>query len=259
MPVIPGNVLAPVLPDELDHGIRHLTLDIETCHGSPEVIKAAQKRWKPPSNIKDEEKIKKAREVAYKRIVERSALLDGSPIGAVCFITGATSGRIFYWVKPKKAFKKIPGADAIVTKSKTEKQMLEAIRLWLDEVAISRTVVIGHNIFGFDLPRLRAAYIRHRIPFPMLFVPEAREIGVQIYDTMTNFRKFSAERSNERYTTLDEVLDRFDIPSHMGHVDGSQIPELFKKGEVKLVVTKCYLDTLGTYRAFLLMTNQAGA
>ena len=108
MPVItPDDILAPVLPDDVADGILHLTLDIETCHASKEVIEKARKRWKPPSNIKDPAKIETAREKAYERIAERSALLDAAPIGAVCFVTGTDSGRSYYCVKPKKAFKEI--------------------------------------------------------------------------------------------------------------------------------------------------------
>jgi hypothetical protein len=258
MPVITpqkSSSLAPKIQD-MPQGVHHVCLDIETMEADKKVIDAAKARWKAPWNLKDPEKIK-AHQLAFEKSCEEdSALLDGSPVAVLCVITEKGSV-LFTCASSKKAIAAIKNIPAVIYQFKTEREMLEAARTWLDNRTRSELVVVGFNLLGFDNPRLRMAYLRNRLRLPVILQPEARDVGVEVYDVMVKFlRSFTAEKNGEKFIGLEEVMGRLDLPTFQSTLDGAAVPGYLKQGKVKEVLTKCYLDTAGTYQAFLMMTSQ---
>ncbi len=233
---------------------RIVCLDIETGHADEKYIKAEIERWEPPSNYKDPDKIEAKRAEDAVKIREKSALLDGSPIVCIAARTEKV-GRIFNGVS-KKTF---DVNHSEVIGSGNEKKMLEDFRTWLDSVTNDQTCLIGFNLLAFDLPRLRGAYMRHRLKLPKILTPRILEDERQpAVDVMRLYLKwFTAKHHNLIMISLDEVIRALELPPYKDRIDGSQVPDLIKAGKVKEVLTYCAVDTLATLQAYLLMTSSA--
>jgi hypothetical protein len=276
---------------ETPKGAKHICLDVETGHADEKDIKVAQDLWTPPSNMKTKEgleaafkaavgevakddpkrsakveklekkrddglqKIEDCRAEAMERIRTKSALLDAAPIISMAICTEAENA-VFVAAKAK-GLDKIKGMPAGVYSFKNEREMLIGIREWLDARALATTVLIGFNIVRFDLPKLRNAYLRHRLIPPQVLAPEARDSGVEVYDVMKQFVRFySPESSDSFYISQEEVTRRLGMPGHKHIVRGAEVPDLWKAGKVKEVVTYNFLDTADAYSVFLTMTGQ---
>ena len=250
-----SSVLTPVIADKNRYGARHVGFDIETGYADSQGVKLSQSFWKAPRNIKDKKALKKREKQFREKTKRNSALLDSAPIGVVSLVTERQKA-IFYCVKPKRPFSKLRGVSADLHQCADERRMMEKIGTWLDKVALPNTIVIGHNIFGFDLPKMRGAFVRHRLKLPKLINPESRYAGVECYDTMLKFRHFSTERANDRFISHEEMISRLDLPRYKDKIRGEQVPEYLKRGKVAEVAMYCYLDTISTYQAFKIMTGQ---
>lgn len=231
-----------------------ICLDIETCHASEKVIAAASESWTPPANVKDPDKIEQKRVEAMMKIREKSALLDASPIGCISART-EREGRVFNGINKKEY--KVNHSEVIPCGD--EKGMLEEFRTWLDGVTTDDTVLIGFNHISFDLPRLRAGYIRHRLKLPRILAPRLLEDERQpAVDVMRLYLKwFTAENHREIFISLDEVARGLGLPSYKDRIDGSVVPDFIKDGKIKEVLTYCAVDTMATLQAYLLMTSTA--
>lgn len=250
------------IPKKAEAGHAHTSLtpanfvcvDIETGHASEAVIKAASDAWTPPSNMKDPDKIEQRRVEALLKIRDKSALLDASPIVCISART-EKEGRIFNGINKKKY--EVNHSDVI--SSGDERGMLEAFRAWLDEVTTDETVVIGFNLISFDLPRLRGAYVRHRLRLPRILTPRLLEDERQpAVDVMRLYLKwFTAENHSEIMISLDEVVRALGLPTYKDRISGAQVPEFVREGKIKEVLTYCAVDTMATLQAYLLMISSA--
>lgn len=264
MPAIiirPTSALTPQMAATVPKAAKHICVDIETGHASEEAIELAQEFAKAAANIKDPEKIKVALEEKRAKIREKSALLDAAPIACLSIVTENEQAIFYYqgmpWPKKLKAITDIKGFEGEIFFGKDEADMLVMVRTWLDLRAVPASIFIGFNIYGFDLPKLRQAYVRHRLTLPNVLKPEAADAGVETYDVMQKFlRYFTAEKAGEFYIKLEEVEARLGLPSYKGRVSGAEVPGMVAAGKAREVLTYCYLDTLSTYAAFRAMTGQ---
>lgn len=278
----------------------YVVLDLETADAPEESIAAAIEAWKPPStaktaeeidaeaeraaatwtppaNIKDPAKIEERREAALARIEadrlaalekveerraeavarirEKAALLDASPIVCVGVQTDREAAE--FNGMDGTAFD-IGGVPAIPCGN--ERGLLVKMRDWLDARTGPRTVVVGHNIRGFDLPKLRNAFMRHSLRLPAIFAPRILE-GDQVasvVDTMKLFTAFSMEHRDDFMVSLEVVAAGLGIPRPKAVINGSDVPRLYRAGEFASILTYCAVDVACTTRAYLLMTGQAG-
>jgi hypothetical protein len=229
-----------------------VVLDIETGHADEATVKAAIDRWSPPGNMKDEEKIEAKRAEAAQRIRERSALLDGAPVICVAVRTEKVS-RVFNGLNRRSYDLK----HAQVVPAGSEKAMLLAFREWLDAATTETTALVGFNLKAFDLPRLRAAYVRHRLRLPRILAPRLFDEERQpVVDVMRLFLRFySSERNGDLMVSLDEVAERLGLPQHKHLVDGAQIPNLAAAGKIKEVLLYNSIDADATMAAYLLLAG----
>lgn len=228
---------------------RYAVLDLETGDAPAEAVEAALGAWKAPSNWKPETVEAKRAERAEK-INGKAALLDASPILCVALKTdrmavilngmSGDSHEVPGWLC-------LPCVD--------EKGLLVALRTILDTTTWPDTVVVGHNILWFDLPKLRNAYLRHRLMLPALLAP-GEELQ-PAFDSMRQIRLFSMENADERFVSLDTVARVLGIPQHKSVITGADVPRLHRDGEHAAILTYCALDAATTERAYLLMTGQA--
>ncbi len=241
--------VTPIIPQP---AAAFVVLDLETGDAPEDAIQQALDAWTPPSNIKDPAKIDARRDEADAKIRERAALLDASPI--ICVAIQTESQRLI--------FNGMPGAPDVngwmVIHCGNEHGLLRALRAWLDAHTSPETVIVGHNIRSFDLPKLRGAYIRHSLKLPAILKPRLRdETKAETVDTAALFKAFSMEHRDDFCPSLDTVAASFGIPRPKQHMSGADCPRLFREGQVQTVLTYCAVDVATTTRAYQLMAANA--
>jgi hypothetical protein len=225
----------------------YVVLDIETGSAGDDAVQQALERWRPPSNIKDESKIAERRREAETRIRERSALLDAAPI--LCIAAKTDTQAVLFDGMSQEPID-IPNWTVLPCGS--ERLMLIVFRHWLDSTATDQTSLVGHGIKHFDLPKIRAAFVRHRLRLPKSLIGEQ-----PVVDTMALFRRFSVEHGDDFFVSLDTVALSLGIERHKTAVTGADVPKFYEEGCYAEIGLYCCLDTEVTARAYLLMSGEA--
>ncbi|MDG4594201.1 MAG: hypothetical protein P9F75_00655 [Candidatus Contendobacter sp.] len=238
--------LAPLAPAAF------VTIDLETGDAPAEAIAEAIAAWKAPSNWKAETAELKRREYAEK-IIEKAALLDASPI--LCIGMQTDNARMLFNGMDDSA----PTIDGWpVVPCANERGLLIALRAWLDASATQETLIVGHNVRNFDLPKLRHAYIRHSLRLPQLLMARiGSERVAETVDTAALFKAFSMEHRDDFCPSLDTIAASFGIPRPKQHMIGADVPRLHKQGQIEAVLTYCAVDVATTTRAYQLMSCTA--
>lgn len=246
------NSDTPIAVDALPNPAKYLCLDLETDSASEEDIEAAVSAWKAPGNWKPET-VEAKRVEAGQKIREKSALLDSAPILCVSIQT-ERENIVFDGMDTDDAL--IP--DWRMIRCVDERHMLRAMREYFDIHCDEFTVIIGQNVKGFDLPKLRHAYVRHRLRLPRILEPKlAGDLANEVVDIQFLFKAFSTECREDRYIPLTRIATGLGIPLPKAHVSGADIPRLREEGECAVILTYCAIDTATTMRAFQLMTSSA--
>ena len=241
---------APVL------GIQHLCLDIENADAPKEVVDMVAGFYKPPPTYKNAKKIAAHEKASAKKLETKSALLDGAPISVLGVVT-ESSATIFHSIHSKKKILSIKDIPAEIFYFASERELLGAFREFSDPRYIPSTVIIGHNIKKYDLPKIRVGYVRNRLALPKIFTPAALEDGVRVFDTMDSFlRYFTAERAGQKFISQEEMVARLGLPGHKNRLSGAEIPGLIAQGKVEEVCAYNYLDCAEAYASYLAMTGQ---
>ena len=246
----PVNLLAEA--QAVNMGLKHFCFDIETGNAASSDINTKAQEAKMPAKAKTAQEQQAAKIEAYQKAVEKAALLDRAPIMVLCAATDA--GNVVWSCIPSKCpVKTMPGLAAEIRNFKTEKEMLVDLRDWLAERTSELTEIIGFNSRGFDLPKMRNAYIRHKLQLPALFVP-----GVNPhYDVMREYlRNYTTEFNGQLFVKLKTVQNRLGLPEYKEVISGADAPKLAAEGQDKLVIPYCYMDTMTTYLAYKFMTGQ---
>ena len=225
----------------------YAVLDCETGYPDRCAIDAALQGWKPPKNWKPETAEAKRAEMAEK-FEERSALLDAAPIlcvalktDQVAIVLNGMSADLF----------EVPGWAVMPCGG--ERGLLLALRMMLDSMSSPETVIVGHNILGFDAGKIRSAFLRHRLRLPAALF----HFDQPFFDTMRQIKHFSAEYADERYVSLDAMARVLGIPQPKLFITGADCPRLHREGRYPEICTYCCVDVATTERAYLLMTGQS--
>ncbi len=134
---------------------------------------------------------------------------------------------------------------------KTEKEVLLNLRIFLDQQTDDATTLVGWNIKGFDLRRLRFAYLRAG-----LNVPRALRVQAPVYDMMKEYVDgFSVDR--QPFVKLEVALQAFGLPNHKAQMDGSQVDVMIKAGQYDKVLAYAWADIAAETELFLRMTGQS--
>jgi hypothetical protein len=223
---------------------QHVTIDIETIAGDPTEAEASLRRtFAPNANWKPATIGERYLEALEKK-KERLALLDTAPIISVALRTEADC-RLLHW---------LPIDDQEIGGVPLERLADQRALLWrLREYllgCVQETVLVGHNLRHFDLPRLRLAMIRYglRLP-PCLADPEQ-----PTYDTMAMWRYFSLEEKT--MTSLEEALEAAGLVNHKAAMSGVDVPEVYRKGDYKTLAAYAIADVLAQDALYLWMTGQ---
>ena len=226
---------------------RFIVLDLETGDAPEEAIQAAINAWRAPSNWKPETVEAKRQEQAEK-IREKAALLDASPI--LCVGVRSDRDAVMFSGMSDPGPLDLPGWR--IESHPDERSMLDALRVWLDLFTDEMTTLAGHNVRAFDLPKLRGAYVRHRLPLPACLRPRDGQ-GQPVTDTMTLFKAFSMEHRDDFAVNLDVVCSAFGIPRPKQVISGAEVPRLHRDGRIAEILTYCCIDVDATAEAYRLM------
>lgn len=227
---------------------RYVVLDCETGDAPAEAIDAALAGWKPPKNWKPET-VESKRTEQTEKIAAKAALLDASPLLCLALKTDRMAVVLNGM---SEAPHEVPGWLCLPCVD--EKGLLMVLRTILDNTTGPDTTLVGHNILGFDLPKIRNAYLRHRLALPAILA--IGEDSQPAFDSMRHIRMFSMENADERFVPLDTVARALGIPQPKQVINGADCPRLYRDGEHAAILTYCCIDVATTERAYLLMTGQ---
>jgi len=224
----------------------YLAFDIETIAGEPTEAEewmrrtwAPNPKWKPAtigSRFLD----------AYQKKLERLALLDTAPIISLAMRTEADC-RVIHWLPIDE--QQIAGAA--LERCADQAAMLYRVQEYLDQCT-PETVLIGHNIRHFDLPKIRHAMLRRGVRLPQCLVAHDQPI----FDTMMEWNRYTLDE--RPMISLSDVLDVCGLVNHKQIAEGAMVPELYEQGEYVTILTYAVADVVAEWSLFLRMTGQAG-
>lgn len=232
--------------------VEWLAVDIETAGGRPEDAEAwMRQQWEPSKAWKPETIGNRYLEMLGKK-VERLALLDASQIIVVTVRTPLETVAVH--CMKASAIEQVEGA--FVQGYATEAEMLVALRGFMMARADDSTVICGHNIVSFDLPRLRGAFLRNGIQLPS----QLARPDLPLFDSMREFtRRFSADTEQGAMISLNDLLERIGMASHKKLIDGADVPKLYQDGQHDVLIRYALLDVVTESEVFLRMTGRSQA
>jgi len=223
---------------------QHVTIDVETIQGTPDEAEdyvrrtfTADLRWTAATIG---ERYKQAVEAAK----EKRALLDTAPIISVSLRTESDC-RLIHWMPLD-----VPAIAGVPLERMPDlRSMLLRVRDYLDCCGPD-TVIVGHNVTGFDLPKLRLAMIRNRIRLPAVLADPDQPV----YDTMRMWTYFSVDK--RQFVSLNEALELAGLPSHKGQLSGADVPSLYQAGQFETIALYAICDVLAEDSLYLWMTGR---
>lgn len=234
-----------MMPTETN--VEWITIDIETISGSPEdAERYIRDRWQPDAIATWSEMTigKRAKEALAKK-KERLALLTAAPIICVSYRTPSSLG-VFHWMD-KATLPEVQAHGA-----SDQQAMMLQLRDFMNAVIGPETVIVGHNIEGFDLPMLRNAFLTSGVQLPYC-LQIARP---NVYDIMKVYTR-SFEVGGGLFVALQEVLERFGVDSHKNLVSGADVQEMYEGGQHDAILKYAMLDVMAESELFLRMTGRS--
>ena len=234
---------------------QYLVLDLETSDGrADEAERELLSSWRPNPKLTPQTIGAKYLEALEKK-KERLALINDAPIVAVS-LRSESELRCMHCLgaaAPRAIEVEIGSPAAMVEAFATSREMLLALRSLLDLLVAEDTLLVGHNILGFDLRKLRWAYLRERLRLPQALAWRDQPV----FDLMREYSSRLALRSDETFmVSLSTVLDGFGLPNHKSEMDGAQVPRLVSEGKVDELVAYALRDVLAETSLFLRMAGR---
>lgn len=236
--------------------------DIETRTPEEDVVTKLEAEfianWKPPKNYKDPEAIERKRAEDLMKWRDELALEDAAPVAMVGLMFEDRTyllhgvGR----AKPKWFGKR--ERNVSIEGFPDEKRLMEAVYAVLNDHTHDKMQGVGHNIFGFDLGKIRLAGVRNGLTLPdaLRVVMDEDEDRRRYVDTMTHYCKYFSRRG-EMFIKQEVMLDRLGLENLLkGVATGADVPRLLEAGKVNEVATKLLADLVGVREAFLRMTGR---
>ena len=223
-----------------------VVLDIETEGGDPnQVWEWVRRNWWPNEDHKPETMAKRLVEAVEKKR-EKLALLDSAEIVMVQVKTSAGGVFVFHAFEDQSL-----SAPGLVSCG-DEAALLRSVNQWLDMNCGEGTTIVGWNINGFDLPRLRL-----RTAKAGLRVSRTLTGMCGVLDLMREYgRNWSVERGE--FIALGDALEALGMENHKKEVNGAMVGELLEAGNYARLIEYGITDVTQEAAVFLKMTGQAG-
>lgn len=227
----------------------YCVIDIETADAPEEAVEAAAQSWKAPSNW-GEEAAENGRKKHMAKLASGAALLDHAPI--ICVGIATNRERIVFHAMAKALEFKDETWACIPCDASEEVLMLHTAQ-YLLEVAGEETVLAGHGVARFDLPKLRNAMARHNVALPPCLAVRNR---YEVFDFEHKLKYFSAEHSGNKFPSFGDVMRCLGIWSHKGLVTGADVPKLYRAGEHEAILRYNLLDIINEETAYKMMSGE---
>lgn len=226
-----------------------LCLDIETRGGRPEdAAQWVRDNWWPTETWTPETIGKRFKD-AIEDTKKKLGLLDSAGIATVQLKTPERA-MVIHCLTPQAP---LMTANGVQVGFESELMMLLYLRTFLDTETEDATTLVGWNINGFDLRRLRFAYLRAGMN-----VPRALRVSAEVYDMMDKYaRYFSVDRNP--FVKLEVALEAFGMRNHKKDMDGSQVDTMIAAGRFDEVLKYAWEDVMQEAELFLRMTGQSAA
>lgn len=238
--------------------------DVETMDPAPEVAAKMEARWlaewEPPENLRDPEKIEARRAEQLAKWRDRLALSDEAPV-AMIGLMFEDETMILHGLKreaPKWLGARGKADHVSMEGFAGEAELMEATIQVLDARIRPETMAVGHNIFRFDLPKLRLAAVRHNLRLPemlrvRLFAEQERQ---RLLDTMQHYVRYFG-REGQMYVSAEAMQEKLGLHPPLKDVaTGKDVPGLLAAGKTRPVAAKLFADLIGVRDAFLRMTGR---
>ena len=240
-----------------------ICIDLETGFASADEIERRIADWQAPRNCSRAETIEAKRLEFAQTACEQSALWDVAPI--LCVACSTDKGLIAFDGMQSGGPPTDPQGNAVI-RCGDERKLLLALRDFLDlwQTPHEQVIIVGHNVRGFDLPKLRLAYLRQRLGLPNVLRVwrDSEDERVRTADVMTMFAyQFSLENRPDvgktPFVSFATVLRYLGIDAYPPGFEGANCPEWHEQGEYDLVVSKALLDAQEEFHVYRLMANEA--
>ncbi len=232
---------------------KYIVFDIETGFADQSAIDVMVAKFKPPSNIKDPDKIEVRRNAFAEEAKQKSALTDSAPIMSVAIKSSCGFESCIHWIDGDDAHEVVYPVFSV----RSEYELLSAFSEAMQEVIRPETYLAGHNVIGFDIPKIRNRMIKLGMRLPPFLMPKIdyQDKVQPVCDTMTNARYFSQEYSSERFVSFANLADSLGVKHHKERLSGAEIPMMIEQGKAGQVVAYNIDDVIAEEKVLLKMTG----
>lgn len=208
---------------------------------------------KPPGNIKKQESIDNWMLENAEAKAEEDYLKTGlnGLRGEICSIAFAVEDRSIIGITR--------GIGEVVTEADLLNEFWDTLLREVRDEASNKDAAqwarlewIGHNVIDFDLRFLKQRSIVNGIKPAFLVPADARHGGDWVFDTM---KEWCGQYGSNRYVKQDELCEVLGIQSNLDTgTDGSQVWDMFKAGEFRLIADYNRLDVWKVREMYRRMT-----
>jgi len=133
-----------------------------------------------------------------------------------------------------------------------EKTILNKLKTFIQAVKIKfNPVFVGHNLIAFDLPFILQRSIINQIEMPVINkIINCKPWETPAYDTMLMFQMTSKE-----WYSLDYICAALNIESPKNEMQGNQVAENYRKGNIDKIAKYCESDVFATKKVFNILIN----
>ncbi len=235
--------------------------DVETMDASEEAVdRDFAENYETPKSYKDQEAIERHKADARVKWTEKAALLDAAPVAMVGLMFERKTF-LLHGLKNERGkwFGRNGERNQVwIEGFAGEKLLMEMVCKVITRFTGAETRGVGHNIFGFDLGKLRLAIVRNGLALPEFFrvLTLEDEERQQFVDTMKLYTRYFA-KSGQMFIKLEAMAENLgiDVPLK-GIATGEDVPKLLAAGKITAVAAKNLSDLVVVREAFLRMTGR---
>ncbi len=227
-----------------------ISIDIETKNLTEKEIEFESQFLKPHPSTKDPKKIKAQLEEKKANLHSKGALTNTCEIASIAIHSIGASPVVIHTMDYQKELEEY---NIVSIPEKTEAEMLNSFAQIFNDDCDEETVIVVAGKY-FDLPKIRYACLKNRVPMAEAVKPGAPN---QIYDVLFMGGKYFMVGGGSSYSlSLDELCGRLGLDSGMKVISGKEVPGMIERGEFEEVIVYNALDAVKNSEAYLLMTGQ---
>jgi hypothetical protein len=231
--------------------VPYLVLDLETCDPTEQEIELEAAFLKASGNCLTDEARDRSLKKKIDSLQEKAALTDLAPIACIAVKTPEKPSVFSQFPLNPEEHAAFTAQGIDYYSAPDEKTLLMRFRDFLASQTDEFTTLVGYNILGFDVRKLRFRYLFHRLKIPGFLQP-----GGSVVDLMAIVNNHLTIK--HEWLSLDEILQKLHVAGGK-LLDGSEVPALLAAGEYARVLAYCIHDTLLCEQLYALIAGTIGA